>query len=147
MAKSFSAAVSDWVNETKERQKALYAGSVQRTLSIAQEPVGAGGNMPVDTGFLRSSLVANLGTSLPAMTSKPTGDESFSYDPTAINLTIRSAKLTDPIVAMWTASHAVPQEYGARGRDGRRFVGLAAQRWQDTVNEESARLQGAAGRR
>ena len=147
MAKSFSAAVSDWVKETKERQQAVYAGSVQRILSIAQEPVGAGGNMPVDTGFLRSSLVTNLGTGIPAMTFKPDGDGRYSYEATAVNLTIANAKVTDQIVAMWTASHAIHQEYGAQGREGRRFVGLAAQRWQEVVNAESAELQRTSRRR
>lgn len=147
MARSFSATVSGWVEETKERQQAVYAGSVQRTLSIAQEPVGLGGNMPIDTGFLRSSLVANLGTAIPAMTFKPEGDQQHSYEATAVNLTIANAKVTDPIVAAWTANYAVHQEYGARGREGRRFVGLAAQRWQDVVNAESAELQRTVSRR
>lgn len=147
MARSFSATVSDWVKETKERQQAVYAGSVQRLLSIAQEPVGIGGNMPIDTGFLRSSLVTSLGTAIPSMTFKPEGDQQHGYEATAVNLTIANAKVTDPIVAAWTASYAVHQEYGARGREGRRFVGLAAQRWQEVVNAESAELQRTVSRR
>nr|WP_303682838.1 hypothetical protein [Brevundimonas naejangsanensis] len=147
MPRSFSATVSDWVKDTKERQQAVYIGSVQRLLSIAQEPVGIGGNMPIDTGFLRSSLVTNLGTAIPTMTFKPEGEQQHSYEATAVNLTIANAKITDPIVAAWTANYAVHQEYGARSREGRRFVGLAAQRWQEVVNAESAELQRSVGRR
>ena len=32
-----------------------------------QKPISEGGNMPVDTGFLRSSLKASLGDQVPAM--------------------------------------------------------------------------------
>lgn len=147
MAKSFSATVSDWVKETKERQQAVYSGSVQRILSIAQEPFSSGGNMPIRDGFLRASLTSNLGTGLPAMIYKPKGDEKYSYDATAVNLKIVNAKVTDQIVAAWTANYAIHQEYGAQGREGRRFAGLAAQRWQEVVNAESAELQRTARRR
>tara|TARA_R110002051_G_scaffold230715_1_gene292714 strand:+ start:2594 stop:3031 length:438 start_codon:yes stop_codon:yes gene_type:complete len=140
---SFAAQVGDWVRETKARQTAVYRESAQRVIAAMQVPVGAGGNMPVDTGFLRASLMASLGYTLPPTRDNPGG--AVSYDPGAVSLTISRAEISDPITAVYTASYAEHVEYGARGRAGRRFVALAAQQWPRIVSEVATEAQARAG--
>lgn len=143
---SFSAKVSAWVRETKERREAVHKASAQRVVEIMQTPRGAGGNLRVDTGFLRASLVGLTGTSLPAQTIKPDGVEAFSYDGAQINLVIAGADITQPLTFVYTASYARPREYGARGQAPDRWVALAAQQWPQVVdqvcNEAKARTGG-----
>lgn len=140
---SFSGQISAFVAKTKERQTAVYRESAQRVFSIAQTPVGAGGNMPVDTGFLRSSLVVNLGLDVPTQRDRPDGPTAFP--PADFALTIAQADIQTPITGYWTASYARHVEYGARGRPGRRFVALASQRWGRIVEEVCADVKAATG--
>ncbi|CAN7168973.1 hypothetical protein [Brevundimonas sp. LjRoot202] len=132
---SFSAKISDWVRETKERRDAVHKESAQRVVEIMQTPRGAGGHMRVDTGFLRASLIATTGQSLPATTDKPDVPTAFSYDAGQINLTIAGAEISQPLTFVYTASYARPREYGAHGQPGDRFVALAAQRWPQVVTQ------------
>lgn len=138
---TFAARVSAWVKEAPERCEAVYQLSVQRVLAAAQYD----GNMPVDTGFLRASLVVDLGLRIPSMTFKPEGEGPFSYDATAVNLTITGATINTPITAAWTANYARPVNYGSRGRAGRKFRDLAVQRWPSIVAEVSREAQSRAG--
>lgn len=140
---SFSAQISHWVRETKERQTAVYRESAQRVFALAQTPVGAGGNLPIQTGFLRASLVINLGVEVPAQRERPDG--GASPPPPDFAFTIAQADIATPITGYWTASYARHVEYGARGQPGRRFVGLAAQRWGSIVNEVCAEAKSRAG--
>jgi hypothetical protein len=142
---SFSAQVSAWVAEKKERRDAVYRESAQRVVEIMQEPVGAGGNLPVDTGFLRASLVANIGTETPALVGRPSDTGSYSYDAGQVNLVIAGAHADDIITVAYGANYARFQEYGVHGREGRRFVALAAQQWPRVVNEVCAEAQKGAG--
>lgn len=138
---SFSAAVSEWVSESKQRITAVRNMAVERVVEIAQTPVGAGGSMPVDTGFLRSSIQATSNGSVPLKRGKP-GAGAFTYNPGEITLVIAGADMDDVITIAWTAAYARHVEYGARGRPGRAFMRLAAQQWPRAVREASAQLQG-----
>lgn len=129
---SFAAAVSKWVAETKERQIAVRREAAQRTVEIMQTPRSEGGNMRVDTGFLRASLMAAIGDANFTIRENPGG--AFAYEPGQVTLVIAQAQLSDPIEVVYTANYARAREYGARGQPGDRFVGLAAQRWPQTVN-------------
>lgn len=140
---SFSAQVSAFVAKTKERQTAVYRTAAQAVFSIAQTPVGAGGNMPVDTGFLRASLVVNLGFDVPMKRDKPDGPAAFP--PADFALTINQADIDTPITGAWSASYARHVEYGARGRPGRRFVALAAQQWGRIVEQACLDAKAAVG--
>lgn len=142
---SFSAQISDWVKETRERRDAVYRGSAQRIVEIMQTPRGAGGNLRVDTGFLRASLVVTTSSALPAQTAKPDGPVTFSYDAAASSLVIAGADIKDPITAVYTANYARPREYGARGQAGDRWVALASQRWPQVVEQECAEARARAG--
>ncbi len=144
---SFSAQVSAWVRETKERQVAVHKGSAQAIVAVMQTPRGAGGNLRVDTGFLRASLVATTGLTLPPTTAKPDGPTAFSYDAGPINLIINGADIKDPITVVYTANYARHREYGARGQAGDRWVALAAQRWPEVVKQECAKAQASVASR
>lgn len=141
----FKAQLDAWAKETQQRIEAVHRESTQRVIEEMQRPVAAGGNLPVDTGFLRASLVASLGTPTMAVREKPEGDAAHSYDAGQVTLVIASAKLTDVIFATYGANYARFVEYGARGRPGRAFVGLAAQKWQRIVSEVAAEAKGRAG--
>lgn len=142
---SFAAQVSGWVRETKERREAVHKESAQRIVGIMQTPRGAGGNLRVDTGFLRASLLATTSTALPPTVDQPDGQQSFSYDAGQINLTIAGADISQPLTFVYTASYARPREYGSRGQAGDRWVALAAQRWVQTVNQVCTEAQSRAG--
>ncbi|MGU3496351.1 hypothetical protein ACLBXM_20105 [Xanthobacteraceae bacterium A53D] len=106
---------------------------------------GSGGNLPIDEGFLRASLVVNRNGGFPlADRDPPKEGGSHQYDENAVNMVIKGAELGDTIHAGYTAKYAPHVEYGARGRPPRRFVGLAAQRWQEIVNRVVAQLNGPA---
>ncbi|RZJ47425.1 MAG: HK97 gp10 family phage protein [Brevundimonas sp.] len=142
---SFSAQVSGWVRETKERREAVHKGSAQEIVSIMQTPRGGGGNLRVDTGFLRASLVAITGTALPAQTIKPDGGEAFSYDGAQINLVIAGADISQPLTFVYTANYARPREYGARGQPADRWVALAAQQWPQVVDRVCTEAKARSG--
>ncbi|MFG1462265.1 HK97 gp10 family phage protein [Xanthobacter sp. DSM 24535] len=105
---------------------------------------GEGGNMPVDTGFLRSSLQISIDGEFPSATRENPERVTHNYNPEPVNLLINGAEIGQTINAGYTAKYAPHVEYGARGRAPRRFVGLAAQRWQEIVNRVVARLNGSS---
>ncbi len=142
---SFSAAVSAFVKETKARQEAVFKESVQRVVEVMQTPVAKGGNMPIDTGFLRASLLAVIGDQLPVTRDAPAAGGRFEYTGDQVNLVIATADLNDTITVAYTANYARHVEYGARGRPGRRFVFLAAQQWPRIVEEVAREAQARAG--
>ena len=130
MAQSFDAQVSAWVAKSQRRIEAVFKQSAQEVFSTAQKPVAQGGNMPVDTGFLRNESfisMLNNGTAIE-------GGEAYI-------LTILQAQLGDSIFGGWRAEYAKHVEYGARGRQGRRFAGQAAAQWQAIVKRNAAKLR------
>lgn len=138
---SFAAQVGAWAAKTKGRTEAVYRESAQRIVAVMQTRQSDGGNMRIDTGFLRASLVALTADALPSQTFKPDGIDRFAYDAGPINLTILGAKITEPITVTYTANYARAREYGSRGQAPDRFVGLAAQQWQRVVSEVAAEAQ------
>lgn len=138
---SFSAQISSWVKETRGLRDAVYRGSAQRIVEIMQTPQAQGGNLRVDTGFLRASLEATTSSNLPPVTFKPDGIDAFPYDAGPINLVIAGAEISEPITVVYTANYARPREYGARGQPGDRWVGLSAQQWPQVVDQECAKAK------
>lgn len=136
---SFSAQVSAFAAKTKERMTAVRNAAIEATVEDMQTPVARGGNMPVDTGFLRASLQVTTGAPVPAAQDNPGGAFSFASD--AAVLTLASAPLDAVVFATYGARYAPFVEYGARGRAGRRFVALAAQNWPRHVAEASRQLE------
>jgi len=141
----FAAEVSAWAAKTKERMDAVHRESAQRIVGVMQTPRAAGGNLRVDTGFLRASLVATTTGVLPPTTGKPDEAGAFSYNAGTINLVIAGADIKDPITVVYTANYARAREYGARGQPGDRWVSLAAQQWQRVVSEVVTEAKARAG--
>lgn len=145
---SFSAVVDAWVAETKDRITAVRNDAVQETINLMQLPGpsvanpggGAGGHMPIDTGFLRSSLTAAVGDVFPSLRDNPDPKGQFSWDAQETSLVIVGAPLGEVIVAVYSASYAkkVEERY--------RFVSLAAQRWPQTVEQSVLRAKGAVAK-
>ena len=52
----FAATVEAWVREVEGGLLAIVQESTQEVVDLIKKPVGAGGNMPVDTSFLQNSL-------------------------------------------------------------------------------------------
>jgi hypothetical protein len=134
----FTAKLDGWVAEVPARINAVRKASVQRVLSIAQEPVGSGGNMPIKDGFLRASLVVRLGEGALLQTSKPKSGVPYAWDASSIALTIAGAGPKDVITGTWTAEYARLAHYGGENRVARKFRDLAAQQWPQVVAEEAA---------
>lgn len=135
---SFSATVDAWTKASERRMEAVFRESTERVISEMQTPVGAGGNMPVDTGFLRASLMASTDTPATMQDASMPADGGSYPSPASgitgqVSMVILGAKIGHTIYACYTAAYAAHQEYGSKGRAGRGFVRLAAQRWQAIV--------------
>lgn len=125
----FTAQIAAFAEDAKRKMELVVKQSAQDVGDLAQLPVAKGGNMPVDTGFLRNSLVAGLN-----------GTTSLN-GPDAYVLAIAGMELGDSVLFGWTANYARYVEYGTQGRAGRFFMLNAAQQWQAIVarNAEKAR--------
>lgn len=130
----FSAQVSSWVRETKERQTAVFRIAVQEVSDDMLQTVHSGGSMPIDTGNLRRSLRGSTS----AMPPIRDGAVVFSSDGGQIELTIAGAEITDTIFLGFQAAYGPRMNYGFTGTDklgrkynqaGFHFVDKAAQKW------------------
>lgn len=152
-SQTFSATVSEWVAKAKHRQDAVFKESTQRLISEAQRvgpskknPTGDGGNMPVDTGFLRKSGVASTDgptpidpKGVPPRTVKNENGEdvkpSYTFTMGPVAAVIATLEMGMQIWFCWTAAYARVVEYGGINRIGRGFARLAAQQWQTIVSQ------------
>lgn len=128
----FSAKIKAFQDKVNEKVLTIFRASAQDVASEMTTTVGNGGNMRIDTGYLRASALASLSklppinpNGRPAKDAKP---NSYRYDAEAINLVIAKAELKDTISIGFTAAYARPREY----HDG--FVRLAAQNWKTIVS-------------
>lgn len=135
----FAAQVDEWTRQTRERMEAVFKTAASDVIEAMQTPVGGGGNMPVDTGFLRASLVVSINTELPATNRKNPGGAGFS--PRPVDMVIAGAALGDTIVAGYTANYAGYVNYGTGRMAPRQFVERAAQQWPTIVGNVTARLR------
>ena len=138
---NFAAQVSAFAAKTNERMTAVFRESAERVISDMQTPVGAGGNMPVDTGYLRSSMMVTNGSPAPMDRPNPNPQGSFSYSGEGVTMTIQGAKIGDKLFACYTANYAAAVNYGSRGRQPRQFVEMAAQKWPAIVAQACQDLQ------
>ncbi len=124
MAKTFAADVRKWVQKSERRATAVFQEAAQRVIAEAQTVQGAGGKLPIDTGFLRASGQASL-------TGWPTGPSRQDEQPGAFDYTlvIAGAKIGSVIYWGWTAEYApfMEERYG--------FSRSAAQNWQNIVSD------------
>lgn len=124
----FAAKVSEWVANTKGALKAVRDEAAQRVIIAANTPIGQGGNLPVDTGFLWSSGHTSINGQFPELVPNPKSG-SHTWEPNNMILTIQGADLKDTITFAYAANYAIYQEYKHR------FVGLAVQQWPQIVDQ------------
>lgn len=103
---------------------------------------GAAGNMPVDTGFLRSSLHAST-TAMPVIDSSavPKEGQTYNYDAGEVEAIIAGAEPGATLYFGYVAAYARVAEYGGENRAPRAFVRSAAQNWQQIVEQKAAEAQ------
>ena len=134
MAKTFSAQVDDWIAKSERLSLAVLQQATQAVINEANTPVAKGGRMRVDTGFLRNSLKASIG-SMPSGASSP-----GNWDDSEVVLTLTRLQPGQVFYAGWTANYARPREH----YDG--FLRMAAQKWQEQVDAAARQLKQRAGR-
>lgn len=146
----FATQVTAWCLATKERALAVFQQSCQEVIEVMQTPVGAGGNMPIQTGFLRASLRGFAGSVSSAPAIKPGVGAAPTDNAASISLVISNLKLGDAITVLYLANYAQRVNYGFVGTDslgrkynqsGRLFVDLAAQQWPAVVSRVIADAQ------
>lgn len=123
---TFTAQIKAFADRTQEKIEAVVKQAAQEVFSIAQTPKAQGGRMPVDTGFLRNSLIATLNGST-------VGGGADAYV-----LAVAGAELGDTIFAGWTANYARFMEYGTSKTPANFFMLSAAQQWQAIVAKNAA---------
>lgn len=126
--RKFVADVKGFAGKTADQMLRVAKQSLQDIIRDAQTPVAQGGDMPVDLGFLRNSLVAELRGS-----TKGEGVNSYV-------LAIAGLELGDPFNVAWTAEYAIPRHYMVGvGQGGGMWRDKAAQKWPQAV-AKNARL-------
>lgn len=117
-----------------EQVEAIRIASVQDTVEVMLRAVGNGGRMRVDTGFLRSSLVAST-AAMPLIDPAGRPVEGQSYAMGNYDAAIMGAGQDDEIYLGFTASYAGAREVKDH------FVEGAFLDWSATVrrNEAAAR--------
>lgn len=119
----FSKSIDNWVKQTDQRIEAVFKLSATELLRTAQR------NVPVDTGFLRSSLMVSINGEVP-----PANRSQGAPRPGPnISVVINGAKLGDTIVAGYTANYALFVEYGTSKMAPRRYLGRAVAQWPQIV--------------
>ena len=134
MSKKFETQIDKIMVNTEAKMLAVMKNSVDLLIEEAQKPVVQGGKMRVDTGFLRSSGLAQIG-SMPSGPSKgdPKGKYVWSVDQAGVILS--KLKIGDIFYFGWTARYAKYRE----AYDG--FVESAAQKWQSFVDESVRKIK------
>lgn len=118
-----------WVTKTQKRIDAVVKSSAQDVVDIAQTPKARGGRMPVDTGFLRNSLLSSI-----------SGGAGSSGAASYIMVAAQMGA-GDVATFFWTAEYAKHVNNGARGRPGAHFLEGAADQWPMIVAGNVARAK------
>jgi len=142
--RGFLQAVNKWTKETKERSEASFKAGLKDFSTELTETT------PIDTGFLRSSLVVGVKGSVP---SGPNAEYGSSYNSTRISNAIDSVKLGDRVVFIYGATYARRLEYGFTGIDslgrhynqaGRFWITAAGQKYRSIMRRAATRLRNSS---
>lgn len=142
MSDKFEITVKNWAERTKEDLLDVFRYSVAKVAEEAQTPKAKGGKMPVDTGFLRKSGIAEI-NEIPkgetrGRSRRSTDDPNsplpeYATDDSAvsgpINTVLAKIKMGDIFYFGWTARYARYQE-ASNG-----FLISAMQNFQKYVDE------------
>lgn len=127
---SFAAQVEDWANRTEAQLLDITRRSIQDLVeNHMQVPIAQGGNMPVDTGFLRNSGMAALNAWPIGEAEKPKDAKpgQFSWNASSLVLALANMKMGDTLFFGWVANYARKQEL----RNG--FLEGSTRKWSDIV--------------
>jgi hypothetical protein len=139
--KVFLADVDVFIGKTLDQMTRVARKSIDDVVAIAQTPVAKGGNMPVDTGALRNSLVASLNGSEKARGDKDAGkDSETSMDAVFVVTTL--FKAGDIARFEWAASYARARHYMVGvGQGGGAWRDAAVQRWPQIVRKNAGQVK------
>lgn len=135
---TFEAAVGEWAQRVEGAFDLVFKEAAQELVSELNTLV------PVDTGFLRSSLIAST-QAMPIMSLDNPGQGSFASNVGQIELVIMGAEAGETIYLGYTARYGAYVHYGANGRPGRPWVSMVAQRWQQIVAEKALQVRSRLG--
>lgn len=121
----FSEQVKNGTDKMRRQLRDAARGSVEDVFEEAQKPREQGGRMPVVSGKLRNSLEID----------GVKGAESY-------RAAAQSLELGDTVRGEWTAPHATLAEFGSERQQGNHFVGVAAARWPEIVEENVRKVKG-----
>lgn len=129
---SFDETVRRFAQDQKQQMDRIRRESIKALAAEANEPVSEGGNMRVDTGFLRASQTASTSSQpLP----NPAFDRdrlmTYTYYPERVNVVVDNSEWGDTVYIGWTAKYAGIREH----LDG--FMRLAVQNWRAIVEREA----------
>lgn len=152
---NFAAEIERWAEKTEAQLTAIFRQSAQDVIEVMQEvgpskanPDSTGtGRMPVDTGFLRASLVVVLNGDLPpadrkAPRRRKKSEGPIPWDVSAATLVINQANIGDRVSAGFTANYANLVNYGSSNFPGYHFVEYASGQWQQIVRRNVERAKG-----
>lgn len=129
--RKFIADVERFGRLTADQMLRVAKQSADDVVRVAQTPVAKGGDLPVDTGILRNSLVTEVnGTRVAA------NADSFV-------LGIAQLQLGDVFSVAWTADYAIPRHYMVGvGQGGGLWRDKAAARWSSIVDKNARAIRG-----
>lgn len=135
---TFAAEVGAWAHAVAGAAETIFKEACQELVSELNALV------PVDTGFLRASLMAST-TEMPSLSLENPGAGTFTPDIGTIELVILGADLGDTIYLGYTANYGAHVHYGTNGRPGRPWVDMVAQRWSSIVAAKAAEVMSRLG--
>jgi len=135
MANTFHSQVSAWAKKSEHRLEAVARTATLDIAEHIQKPVAKGGNMRVDTSFLRNSMGAALNSIPTGVSVQPNDYKNTDFDFTETAIVINRAKIGDRITLGWVANYAKYREH----KDG--FVRKAMQNWNKIVKEASRKVE------
>jgi hypothetical protein len=124
----FIADVERFARLSADKMLRVARQSTQDVIREAQRTTAEGGDMPVDTGFLRNSLVTEVRG----------GEVGVGAD--SYTLGVSSMQLGDAFQVSWTAEYAIPRHYMVNANGGL-WRDKAAQQWTRIVAENVRRIQ------
>lgn len=140
----FSASIASWVAKSEKLIEAVVKESSQRVVNEMQKSRASGGRIPVDTGFLRASLVPSINVT--AVTLRENAGGVVSGDPDSqVALKLAGMKLGDTFYAVYGANYAAAVNYGSQGRAPAGFVEGATSQWSTIVNSVTIELKARMG--
>lgn len=88
------------------RAEAAIKDAVSTMSESMNTPIAKGGNMPVDLGFLRNSIAAQVDGVPSGLGSPPSGFEPSSNPNGAVSVVVEQWDVKRPLTIGWTASYA-----------------------------------------